>query len=264
MPPVIALLTDFGTSDPYVGAMKGAILSACPEATLVDVLHEVPSHDVLRGALALESAYAYFPPDTVFVAVVDPGVGTRRRAVAAAAGQWLFVAPDNGVLSLVLEAHPGSRVHLLANPRLFRQPVSPVFHGRDVFGPAAGHLARGLALADVGPPLPDAVRLPPPLRVRRGDRWEGVVLSVDRFGNMITSLTAADVDSLGAGDRGAEVALGAARLPLVRTYGDVAEGAVCALVGSSGRIEIAANRRRAADQLGAGVGSILHLARRGS
>ena len=159
MPPVIALLTDFGLQDPYVGAMKGAILSVCPEATLVDVLHEVPAHDVAAGALALEAAYRHFPGGTVFVAVVDPGVGSPRRPIAVGAGRWLFVGPDNGLFTPVLDAHPSARVHLVANPLLFREPLSPVFHGRDLFGPVAGHLARGLSLDEVGPRVADAVRL---------------------------------------------------------------------------------------------------------
>ncbi len=151
MPPVIALLTDFGLQDPYVGAMKGAILTACPEATLVDLVHELPAHDVAAGALALDAAYPHFPGGTVFVAVVDPGVGSERRPLAVGAGRWVFVGPDNGLFTHVLEAHPSARVRLLANPLLFREPLSPVFHGRDLFGPAAGRLARGLPLDQVGP-----------------------------------------------------------------------------------------------------------------
>jgi S-adenosyl-L-methionine hydrolase (adenosine-forming) len=260
MPPVIALLTDFGTRDPYVGAMKGAILSVCPEATLVDVLHDVPPHDVRAGALALDVAYRYFPLGTVFVAVVDPGVGSDRRAIAAAAGRFFFVAPDNGLLTLVLESHPGARVHLLANPRMRREPASPVFHGRDLFGPAAAWIAGGLALEDAGPVIDDPVRLTLPGKARRGEGWEGSVLAVDRFGNLVTNLVEADLDAVAGRDRaGLEVRLGTTRLPLVRTYSDVPEGALCALVGSSGRVEIAANRRRACEVLGAGAGTVVAI-----
>jgi S-adenosylmethionine hydrolase len=263
VPPIIALLTDFGTDDPYVGAMKGAILSVCPEATLVDVLHEVPPHDVRAGALALDAAYPYYPPGTVFVAVVDPGVGSDRRAIVAAAGPFFFVAPDNGLLTLVLEAHPDARVHVLADPRLRREPVSSVFHGRDLFGPAAARIADGLAVEEAGPRVDDPVRLPLPGKARRGEGWEGSVLVVDRFGNLVTNLLEADVDSVAGSDRAAlEVRLAGARLPLVRAYSDVPEGALCGLVGSSGRLEIAANRRRASDVLGAGVGDAVSLGRR--
>jgi S-adenosylmethionine hydrolase len=263
MPPVIALLTDFGTQDPYVGAMRGAILSVCPEATLVDVLHEVPPHDVRAGALALDAAYPYYPPGTVFVAVVDPGVGSDRRAIVAAAGPFFFVAPDNGLLTFVLEVHPEARVHVLADPRLRREPTSPVFHGRDLFGPAAARIAGGLALEEAGPRIDDPVRLTLPGKVRRGERWEGSVLVVDRFGNLVTDLVEADVEAVAGSDRAElDVRLGTARLPLVRAYSDVPEGALCALLGSSGRVEVAANRRRASEVLGAGVGTAVSIGRR--
>jgi len=255
MPPVIALLTDFGTSDPYAGAMKGAILSVCPEATVVDVLHEVPAHDVAAGALALDAAHPYFPKGAVFVVVIDPGVGTARRAIAAEAGGRTFVAPDNGVLTLVLAAHEAARVHAIENERLFRRPVSPVFHGRDVFGPVAAHLARGLPLEGIGPKVEDPVRLAFPSPTRRGDGWEGAVLAVDRFGNMVTNLTASQLGPL-LDDRAAmEVVVGRTTVPVVLTYGEAPEGALCALVGSSGRLEVAANRARASDRLGTGSGT---------
>ena len=260
---MIALLTDFGLRDPYVGAMKGAILSACPEAILVDVLHEVEAHDVTAGALALDAAYRHFPEGTVFLAVVDPGVGSDRRPIAVGAGSWLFVGPDNGLFTFVFEAHPQARVHLLANPLLHREPVSAVFQGRDLFGPAAGRLARGLPLEEVGPPVADPVRLALPRTVRQGDAWTGVVLHVDRFGSLTTNLREADLDTLGRGDRGRlEVRLGAEVLPLVRAYSDVAPGKACALIGSSGRLEIAVNRGRADTLLGAGPGASVVVARR--
>ena len=263
MPPVIALLTDFGLQDHYVGAMKGAILSMCPEATLVDVLHDVPAHDVAAGALALDSVYRHFPGGTVFVVVVDPGVGSPRRPVAVGAGRWLFVGPDNGLFTFVLEAHPSARVHLLANPLLFREPLSPVFHGRDLFGPAAGHLARGLPLEEVGPPLADPVRLAHPPKTRLAEGWEGAVLHVDRFGNLTTNLLEADLAALGGRElEGLEVTLGAQALPLVRSYSDVDPGAACALIGSNGRLEIAVHRGRADALPGVGQGARVCVRRR--
>ena len=263
MPPVIALLSDFGLQDPYVGAMKGAILSVCPEATLVDVLHDLPAHDVAAGALALDSVYRHFPGGTVFVAVVDPGVGSQRRPVAVGAGRWLFVGPDNGLFTFVLEAHPSARVHLLANPLLFREPTSPVFHGRDLFGPAAGRMARGLSLDEVGPAGdgPGSPRAPPKTRLAEG--WEGAVLHVDRFGNLTTNLLEADLAALGEAE-GLEVTLGELVLPLVRSYSDVESGAACALVGSSGRLEIAVHRGRADALPGAERGARVCVRRRGS
>jgi hypothetical protein len=264
MPPVIALLTDFGSRDAYAGTMKGTILSTCPDAILVDVTHEVPPHDVAAGALALDAAYRHFPPGTVFVAVVDPGVGSERRPLALGAGRWLFVGPDNGLFTHVLLAHPSARAHLLANPLLFREPVSPVFHGRDLFGPAAGRLARGLPLAEVGPPVADPVVLPQPPKSRHGDAWEGAVVHVDRFGNLTTNLTEADLVSL-AGPALAllEIRLAGRVLPLVRRYSEVPPGEPCALVGSSGRLEVAVNRGRADERLLAGIGAAVRASRGG-
>jgi len=248
----VALLTDFGAMDPYVGAMKGAILSACPEATLVDLAHEVPPHDVLAGALTLHAACRTFPAGTVFVAVVDPGVGSPRRGLALRAGPHLFVGPDNGLFSFVLREHPQARIHGLENSRLFRSPVSPVFHGRDVFGPVAGHLAQGVGLGEVGPKVEDPVLLeaPEPRKLATGE-WEAAVLYVDRFGNLTTSLSERAVE----GARAVEVWVGGATIPWVGTYSEVRPGTPCALVGSSGRLEVAVREGSASARLGVGKGS---------
>jgi S-adenosyl-L-methionine hydrolase (adenosine-forming) len=263
VPPTIALLTDFGSKDHYVGAMKGAILTVCPEATLVDVVHDLPAHDVAAGALALDAAYRHFPAGTVFVAVVDPGVGSGRRPIALGAGRWLFVGPDNGLFTFVLDAHPAARVHLLANPQLFRGPLAPVFHGRDLFGPAAGRLARGLPLEEAGPRVTDAVRLALPPKARTDEGWEGAVLGADRFGNLTTNLLESDLEALaGRGLHGLEVCLGAEVLPLVRTYSDVEAGRPCALVGSSGRLEIAVRLGRADEWPGWAPGGRVRVRRR--
>ncbi len=264
---VIALLTDFGLQDSYLGAMKGAILAVCPEAALVDVLHELPAHDVLAGALALEAVYRVFPERTVFLVVVDPGVGSERRPIAAAAGAWLFVGPDNGVLSLVLRAHPEARVRELTNPVLRRPQVSPVFHGRDLFGPAAAQLARGLRFAEVGPVASDPVRLELPAAERMDEGWRAAVLHADRFGNLTTNLREADLAALGGPPAGRiEVVAGGRVLPLVRVYADVARGEACALIGSGGRLELAVNRGRADRLLAASPGTVVvvRLARPGS
>ena len=256
MSAIIALLTDFGTADPYLGAMKGAILSACPEATLVDLVHELPPHDVLAGALALDAAYPSFPGGTVFAAVVDPGVGSARRGLALQAGAHLFVGPDNGLFTLVLRDQPQARVHAIENAGLFRSPVSPVFHGRDVFGPVAGRLTCGLAMAEVGPRIEDPVALDLHEPRRLGaDEWEAAVLHVDRFGNLTTSLPGR---ALG-GAREVEVVVGGVAVPFVRTYSDVAPGRLCALVGSSGRLEVAVREESARERLGAEEGSLVRV-----
>jgi S-adenosyl-L-methionine hydrolase (adenosine-forming) len=258
MPPTIGLLTDFGLRDHYVGAVKGAILSICPDATLVDVVHELPPYDVLEGAFALASAYAAFPAGTVFVAVVDPGVGSERRGLALDAGGYRFVAPDNGLLGLVIAEHDERRLHALANERLFRPQPAATFHARDVFGPVAAYLARGLEIDDVGPPITDPVPLPltPVTQVTSGE-WEAWVIHVDRFGNLTTNLSAAQLlriaQSGGPGD--VVVCIEGEVLPLARTYSDVPVGDACALVGSAGLLEIAVNQGDAARLLGAGRGA---------
>ncbi len=261
MPPIVALLTDFGTADAYLGSMKGAILSVCPPATLVDLVHDVPPQDVAAAALALEAAYPSFPGGTVFLAVVDPGVGSERRGLALSAGGFRFVGPDNGIFSGVLEAHPDARLHALTNRDLFRVPTSPVFHGRDVFGPVAGYLALGLRLEQVGPPVSDPVRLPStPLRHLGPAEWEATVVHVDRFGNLTTNLRPGDVEAGGEGG-GMVVSLGGTLLPMVTTYAEVAEGEACALIGSSGRLEVAVRRGSAARLLGAGKGTPVRVRR---
>src|SRR5260370_3635342 len=159
--PVIALLTDFGTRDHYAGTMKGVVLGICPDAALVDISHEVPAHDVLAGALELAASYRYFPPGTIFLAVVDPGVGSTRRGIAAEAGGFKFVAPDNGVLTAVLDEHPPRRAVELSERRYARPTVSRTFEGRDRFAPAAAWLAKAIKL----PALPPSARPLPHLTI---------------------------------------------------------------------------------------------------
>jgi len=259
--PIVTLLTDFGGRDGYVGALKGVLLTRCPEAKLVDLAHEIPPGDVAAAAFALAAAAPYFPPGTVHLAVVDPGVGTARRGLALELGAQRFVGPDNGLFSIVLAdaaaaAPPTAmRASSLENAALWRAPVSPVFHGRDVFAPVAAHLAAGGRLEDVGPALaPDAlVRLAASEPTESDGALRGAVIHVDRFGNLLTNLRLpAD-----AARAGARVEIDGHALPVVRTYGDAPSGALVALVGSTGRLEIAVNGASAAQRLGAGVGHVV-------
>jgi S-adenosylmethionine hydrolase len=266
MPPIVALLSDFGTQDHYVGAMKGAVLSVCPDVHLVDVVHDLPPHDVEAGSFALAAAVEAFPTGTVFLAVVDPGVGTSRRALALEKDGRLFVAPDNGLLTHVL-AGPGDegiRVHAITNAGLFRYRVSSTFHGRDIFGPVAGHLARGMTIEEVGPVAADPVLLAlPAMRSRGNDEWEGEIVHVDRFGNLTTNVFEADLRSIlsrfGGDPNEVVVVVEGAVLPLVTAYGDVTEGEACALVGSSHRLEIAIHGGSAARLLGAARGASVRI-----
>ena len=188
MRPVIALLSDFGTRDHYAGTMKGVILNICPDATLVDITHEVPPHDVLDGSLQLAAAARYFPAGTIFLAVVDPGVGSARRGIAAEAGDYRFVAPDNGVLTSVLRDWPPKKIVELTDRRYARPTVSRTFEGRDRFAPAAAWLAKGTQLTALGRPAPDYHRLDIPVAVVDESSVAGVVLRVDRFGNVVTNI----------------------------------------------------------------------------
>ncbi len=260
MRPIVALLTDFGTRDHYVGAVKGAILAACREAQVVDLVHDLPAHDVGAAALALVAAYRAFPAGTVFLAVVDPGVGSERRGLAIEAGGYRMVGPDNGLFTHLLVERPDASVHEITNAGLFRYEVSATFHARDIFGPVAGHLAQGMLLEHVGPRIHDPILLPVESARRRGPReWEATVIHVDRFGNLTTSLTRRDLDELlsavGGDVTDLVVVVEDAVLPVVRTYSDVSEGEACALLGSSGRLEVAVHRGSAFRVLGAGKGA---------
>lgn len=260
----MALLSDFGTRDHYVGALKGAVLTACPDATVVDVVHDLPPYDIEAASFALGAATPAFPPGTVFVAVVDPGVGSARRGLAVAAGGQRFVAPDNGLLTDVLDAHPSARIHEITNAGLFRFEVSSTFHGRDVFAPVAGRLAAGMPLEEVGAPCDSAIRLAWPKVVRISPtEWTGEVLHVDHFGNLTTNFDRgplAEILAKALADPSLVlVTVEGAVLPLVGTYSEIYPGEPCALVGSSRRLEIAVNRGSAKRQLGAVRGAKVHV-----
>ena len=186
--PLIALLSDFGTADHYVGTMKGVMLGICPEAALVDITHDVPPHDVRTGARQLAASYRYFPAGTVFLAVVDPGVGSSRRGIAVETADHRFVAPDNGLLSAVLDEAPARRVVELTERKFARATISRTFEGRDRFAPAAAWLAKGAAITTLGRSVAAPVRLEWPAVVERADGLEGAVEIVDRFGNLVTNL----------------------------------------------------------------------------
>jgi S-adenosylmethionine hydrolase len=254
---VITLTTDFGTRDTYVAEMKGAILSIVRDVHVVDITHEVAPRDVLEGALALEAAAARFPAATIHVAVVDPGVGTARRGLAVAARDQMFVGPDNGLFTPFLGDRRWRAFELTAVE--FRGPtVSHTFHGRDIFAPAAAHLARGVEPERLGPPVTDPVRLVwPEARVSEG-RVGGAVVHVDRFGNLVTSIRADAVIALGSS---VAVRVAGKSLRLVQTYGDLGRGDPGALVGSSNRLEIAVNAGSAARTLRARCGTPVVVSR---
>jgi S-adenosylmethionine hydrolase len=256
--PIVTLTTDFGAAGPYVGAMKGVILSFAPRARIVDITHEITPFAVPEAAFVLAQACPLFPCGTIHVAVVDPGVGTSRRPILAEAEGQCFVAPDNGVLSLALAGLP-ARVREITAESLFRQPVSRTFHGRDVFAPVAAHLARGMPPSRAGRLVTNYQRLEldRPLRLGPG-RWRGAVLALDRFGNLITSFRIEDFRWLAR----KPFALRAGRRTVRawrEAYGEAAPGELFVIAGSAGYLEIAANQDSAARLTGCAAGSQLDL-----
>jgi S-adenosyl-L-methionine hydrolase (adenosine-forming) len=261
VPPLIALLTDFGLEDTYVGIMKGVIAGIAPTATVVDLTHGVPPQDVLAGAYALLSSYRHFPAGTVFCCVVDPEVGGDRAAVAVAAGGYAFVTPDNGMLAPILQEVAASGAVKLDDPAYHYPGGSRTFHGRDVFAPAAAHLAAGVALERVGSALDPAAlqRLEWPEPTPTPDGFAATVLHVDRFGNLITSLPG----SVLAGERW-QVRCGSVTIRGVSpTFAAVTVGEALAYVGSAGLLELAIRQGNAARSWGAARGDAVTVTRRG-
>ena len=262
MRPVIALLSDFGTRDHYAGTIKGVIIGICPDVTLVDITHEITPHDVVEGALQLAASCRYFPAGTIFLAIVDPGVGSTRRGIAAEAGDYRFVAPDNGVLTAVFHEVAPKRVVELTERRYARPTVSRTFEGRDRFAPAAAWLAKGIQLSALGRPVTNYHQLEIPQADVNETRLAGVVMLVDRFGNLVTNI---DRRTFEAFARGHGVTLNVGGQPaagVVATYSDIRAGEVCGLFGSSDHLEFAVNGGSAADALGVGRGARVEIATR--
>jgi hypothetical protein len=237
---IITLTTDFGLSDPFVGIMKGVILGIAPNAQLVDISHDIDSYDILQAAFLIETSFRYFPDGTVHIVVVDPGVGSARRPIAAVSYGQMFVAPDNGVLSGVFE----SEVYDIRNHGLFLSPVSRTFHGRDVFAPVAAHLARGTPIGSVGTRVRDFVRNPIPRPQLQGDKLVGAVLRIDKFGNIITNLRRTDLKP--------DFTIRVAGQPITSFYETFSQAGAeefFAVLGSAGYIELALNQGSAADRL---------------
>jgi len=255
--PLITMTTDFGLSDGYVGIMKGVILGIVPDATIVDITHDIQPHAISQAAFVIAAAAPYFPPGTVHLVIVDPGVGSERRAIAVQMKKTFFVAPDNGVLTHVLRPFTGDpnpvKIVQLTRRKYWLSKVSSTFHGRDVFAPVAAHLAAGVPLNKLGKPIDDPVLLDLPRPRQRADGvLEGHVIYVDRFGNLVTNIPAAWLgDSM---QWRVEVA-GRAVERIHVTYADVRRGQLLALIGSSGMLELSVREGSAALMLGAGEGA---------
>lgn len=265
--PIITLTTDFGQNDHFVGVLKGVILDITPEAKIVDITHAVQAFDVLDGALTISQAYSYFPNGTVHMVIVDPGVGTARRPIVVTGERHFFVAPDNGVLSMLYDREQRLSVRHISAEHYFLQPLSSTFHARDIFAPVAAYLAKGVDADRFGDEVTDFVRFAAP-RPKPTDEHtlRGVVLKVDRFGNLITNITPQDAPKL--------FEVGAAAFTIVvgskgqinrvcSSYAEGGPGEVFGILGSMGFLEIAAYRGSASQLLGAGKGSEVTVAMAG-
>ena len=264
---IVTLLTDFGTADYFVGAMKGAILSVNRTAHIVDITHEIPAHDIEAGAFTLLAAYGSFPPETIHVAVVDPGVGSARRPILIAAHGHFFVGPDNGLFSYVCDGASGARVYHLTNDKFFRTPVSQTFHGRDIFAPVAGALSRNVPPAEFGDLIEDELqRLAPLVPVSDGEgAWSARIIHIDRFGNLVTNISRRELT--GAEFSGsARLEIGGREISSFRNFYAEAQGGAAdelfAIWGSAGLLEIAANGASAAELLDAARGQPVRLVSR--
>ena len=251
---VIALITDFGTRDHFVAAMKGTIVSIDPSATIVDITHEIDPQNVREAAFSLAACYRDFPVGTVFVAVVDPGVGSDRRGIAAASGGHYFVGPDNGALSFALKDE--AKVVELNRSEYFAERVSNTFHGRDIFAPVAAHISKGIWLEEFGPVIHDAVILNYPKPIESGDSIAGEIIHIDRFGNLITNLTRDRLPEKFRIELGGHIISKHGG-----SYSEAARGEIITIVGSSEYIEIAANLASAEQLTNAKVGQSIRLVR---
>lgn len=260
--PIITFTSDFGNREYYVGAVKGAILSVDPQACIVDITHEIASHDLLEAAFTLLCAYSTFPHRTIHLVVVDPGVGSQRRGIIVVTDNYCFVGPDNGAFSLIYNREHVSRVISIEAEHYYRRPVSATFHGRDIFGPVVGWMARGIEVGNFGPEVVDYVRLSLPPSRKVGDHQiEGWVLHVDKFGNIITSLSPEEVRMcLGAERRPSRFLIDSQEISRhCRYYSEAGPEELFSLVGSSGYYEIAAQKKSAARLLNVKRGAKIQL-----
>jgi S-adenosylmethionine hydrolase len=259
--PLIALLSDFGSRDHYAGTMKGVMMGICPELALIDITHDIRPHDVLEGALQLAAACRYFPPGTIFLAVVDPGVGSVRRGLAADTGDYRFVAPDNGLLTAVFRELPPKKIVELTERRYARPTVSRTFEGRDRFAPAAAWLAKGVQLSALGRAVASCEQIDIPLPATSSMTLRGVVLLVDRFGNLVTNIDRRAFESFGRHHVVALTVGGHAIAGVVATYADIRPGEACGLFGSTEHLEFAVNGGSAEDVLGLSRGAVVEITR---
>jgi S-adenosylmethionine hydrolase len=254
--PIITLTTDYGTNDHLVGSMKGVILKILPDAKIVDISHHVLPCDILDGALTLGMAYKYYPLGTIHVVVVDPGVGSPRRPILVTGEQHFFIAPDNGVLSMVYEKEESFTVRNITSDHYFLQPLSNTFHGRDVFAPVAAWLAKNQQPMSFGEEITDPVRFAMPKAKTADGKVKGVVLKVDNFGNLVTNITAEHIPQVFLPDGRFRITVNGKEVPRVmQNYAEGGPGESFGILGAGGTLEISMNRASAARTLGVQRGS---------
>lgn len=255
---IITFTTDFGLQDYYVGAMKGVILGQAPEARLVDISHEIPSQDIMAGSWVLKNSAMLFPPGTVHLVVIDPGVGTSRKPVALQIGDQYFVGPDNGIFSLLTEEHDFKAIEL-TNPAYWRTSPSKTFHGRDIFAPVASHLFNGVDFAELGDPLDELETYRWAVPIADKDGIQGWVIHIDKFGNLITNISAALIEEV-IKQKATKLYVGNTILDeITSTFGSVPEGEPVAYIGSAGMLEVAINKGNAQEMLGVHKGAQISL-----
>lgn len=255
---VITLTTDFGLQDYYVSAMKAVMLGIAPDARLIDISHDIPSQDIMAGSWTLKNSAMLFPANTVHTVVVDPGVGTDRNPVALQVSDQYFVGPDNGIFSLLTEQRDFDAVRL-TNKEYWRKKPSNTFHGRDIFAPVAAHLSQGVALEDLGDPIDDLVTYRWTVPIADKDGLEGMVIHIDKFGNLITNIEASLLEDV-IGSKSVKIYVGNTILDeIATTFGQVTEGEPVAYIGSSGMLEVGINKGNAEEMLGVQKGAQISL-----
>jgi S-adenosylmethionine hydrolase len=261
--PIITLTTDYGTNDHLVGTLKGVILKINPDVTIVDITHQITAYDLLDGALAIGAAYEYFPPKTVHIVIVDPGVGTERRPLLVSAQNQYFIAPDNGVLSVIFEREQQNLVVRHANAEhYYLQPVSKTFHGRDIFAPVAAWLTKGWQTPSMGEEIEDYKRFALPRPKAQNGVVKGIVMRVDSFGNLVTNFRLEDLPETALNDGALKLQVGTHPVgKLVETFALGPAGEPVAYLGSSGYLEIAVNKANASRTLGLGRGTPVVLSK---
>lgn len=255
MTKIISLITDFGLSDHFVGTLKGTILNINPEVKIVDITHEIKSHDIFEAAFAIKCSYNYFPPQTIHLIVVDPGVGSKRRPIIATTDKYIFIAPDNGVLSFIYEDETFNRVLEITAKHYFLKNISSTFHGRDIFSPIAAWLSRGVNIDHFGKEIKDYLKLDLPKPAALENRIEGEIIHIDRFGNLISNISKEFFEKIKdkSGKDKFEINFHHLNIHKIGNYfAEVEEGQPCALFGSTNFLEICLNKKNASQILRAG------------